>query len=229
MPCSSCLKTFTGDHPGRLCGGCGVAKYCDATCQTSDWKTHKETCRQMRTETRSTKLSSTSLHDVQKLRPHRWAFMQLMNDRVAGNLVGSGKYKLLRTIGDFGRYCNVFERVDDVNENRGPTPGDETTQEAIPSTAHPHETPKMSSSDLSAIADLLENKVFCLRECHQCKQTLDAKAVRMYCRTARTSATYRQQTGRKSHLVYECEPCHLKRNSSVPRKSLLNVLSSTKS
>ncbi|KAG1652527.1 hypothetical protein FOA52_009226 [Chlamydomonas sp. UWO 241] len=45
-PCYSCHKTAqeAGVPKLRLCGRCGIARYCGAECQKAHWKTHKVVC-----------------------------------------------------------------------------------------------------------------------------------------------------------------------------------------
>lgn len=41
-PCKTCTKELAAP---KVCARCGVATYCDKTCQTSDWPTHKSECK----------------------------------------------------------------------------------------------------------------------------------------------------------------------------------------
>lgn len=47
--CASCGRRGSiggsGDNKLRLCGACGLVRYCDATCQRTHWKLHKAECR----------------------------------------------------------------------------------------------------------------------------------------------------------------------------------------
>ena len=75
MPCCSGVKCY--NEGTKKCSGCGLVRYCNRECQSSDWNTHKSFCKLMK----SGKPFDTpkSRVEIKGAEPFSWQFAELIS------------------------------------------------------------------------------------------------------------------------------------------------------
>ena len=88
LACSSCKSSPALD------GDAGIAHYCNALCQKSDWVNHKRTCRRLQDRTSLFRVAMTSQQLYYMFRELTWAQFELSGVEKSGeNLILRGEVR----------------------------------------------------------------------------------------------------------------------------------------